>query len=405
MNKLISFGLFIFLFACGRYQPESIDLAIEQSQQQLEVALTKIELFLTKSCIYPRTVENDKIKMVQSKDWTSGFFPGTLWMMYELTGKKKWKEQALRYTLPLESEQYNGDDHDIGFKMYCSYGQAIKYVDNREFKKILIQSAKTLSTRYNPIVGCIRSWNSNPKTAQWKYPVIIDNMMNLELLMWAARETGNESFSEIAKQHALTTMKNHFRDDYSCYHVIDYDPETGEVLNKNTHQGAADDSDWARGQAWAIYGFTMMYRETGMEKFLEQAENIANYLLGVDGLKDGKVPYWDFKAPEIPDEPYDASAAAIITSALFDLAQYTDNSEYYETAKNLLTTLSSSEFFAAVGKNGGFLLKHSTGSKPFNSEIDMPLVYADYYFLESLIKYKSYEENVKLAQNLSDVNQ
>ncbi len=389
MKKLISFGLLIFLFGCNLRQPERIDLVIEQSEEQLQAALKKIAPLRTKNYIFPRTVVDDKIQMVPSKDWTSGFFPGTLWMMYELTGEEKWKEQALEYTLPLETEQYNGDDHDIGFKIYCSYGRAIKYVDNAEFKKILIQSAKTLSTRYNPIVGCIRSWNSNPNTAQWKYPVIIDNMMNLELLMWTARETGNEGFREIAKQHALTTMKNHFRDDYSCYHVVDYDPETGEVLNKNTHQGYADESDWARGQSWAIYGFTMMYRETGMKEFLTQAIHIANYLLQVDGIKEGKIPNWDFKAPHKPDTPKDASAAAIIASALFDLSEYANNHFYFEVAQKLLFNLSSPDFFAKVGGNGGFLLKHSTGSMPFNSEVDVPLVYADYYFLESIIKYKN----------------
>ncbi len=399
MKILIPIGLLILFLACSRHQPESIDLAVERSEEQLEVALIKIDPLRSENYIYPRTVENDKIKMVPSKDWTSGFFPGSLWMMYELTGKSKWKSRALEYTLPLEVEQWNFNDHDIGFKMYCSFGKAIKHTTNPKYRDILVQSARTLSIRYNPVVGCIRSWNSNPKTAQWKYPVIIDNMMNLELLMWAAEETGNEGFREIAIKHAQTTAKYHFRDDYSCYHVIDYDSETGEVLNKNTHQGAADESDWARGQAWALYGYTMMYRETGMKEFLEQAKNIANYLLGVDGLKDGKIPYWDFNAPDIPNEPYDASAAAVISSALFELYGFTKNETYSQVAKNLLVTLSSPEFLAPIGENEGFLLKHSTGAKPFNSEIDVPLVYADYYYLESLIKYKNYEENVKVAKN------
>jgi len=318
--------------------------------------------------------------------------------MYELTGHKKWSKAALRHTLPLEPEKWNGSNHDIGFKMYCSFGQAVKYYDNPEYKEILIQSAKTLSSRYNPIVGCICSWNSTPNTSQWKFPVIIDNMMNLELLMWAAKETGNDSFREIAVKHAQTTMQHHFRNDYSCYHVVDYDPKTGEVLNKNTHQGFADESDWARGQAWAVYGFTMMYRETGLDEFLGQAKKIADYLLSVNGIKDGAMPYWDFKAPNIPNEPYDVSAAAVIASALFELYEYSNNKAYLTAAIKLFITMSSPEFLAKVGENGGFLLKHSTGSKPYESEVDVPLVYADYYFLETLIKYKKYKEQCRLKQ-------
>ncbi|WP_319481356.1 glycoside hydrolase family 88 protein [uncultured Draconibacterium sp.] len=397
MKYLITICICIILFGCNNQYSGNINDVVKYSEKQLEFALKKIEPLQHEVKIFPRTLENEKIKLVSSKDWTSGFFGGNLWMMYELTGKNEWKKCALEYTLPLEKEQWNANDHDIGFKMYCSFGHAIKNVDNPEYREILIQSAKTLSTRYNPVVGCIRSWNSNPKTAHWKYPVIIDNMMNLELLMWAAKETGNESFKEIAVKHAQTTAANHFRDDFSCYHVIDYDPETGEVLNKNTHQGAADDSDWARGQAWAVYGYTMMYRETGMEEFLDMAINIADFLLTVDGMKDGKVPYWDFKAPNIPNEPYDASAAAVISSALFELYEYTNNKAYLNTAQNLLATLITPKFFAKTGKNGGFLLKHSTGSKPYDSEVDVPLNYADYYFLESIIKSKKYEENQNLA--------
>jgi rhamnogalacturonyl hydrolase YesR len=383
---------------CNDHIQYDVKPLIKHSSLQLEYAIKEIQSLKSDNPVTPRTFENGKLKLVGASDWTSGFFPGNLWMMYELTGDEKWSKLGMQYTMQLEAEKWNSADHDMGFKMYCSFGNAIKYSDQPELKETLVQSAKTLATRYNQVVGCIRSWDSNPKTEHWKYPVIIDNMMNLELLMWAAKETGNESFREIAIKHAQTTLKNHFRDDYSCYHVVDYDPETGEVVNKNTHQGFADESDWARGQSWAIYGFTMMYRETGMEEFLDMAKNIAEYIIRVDGIKEGKIPYWDFKAPNIPNEPYDASAAAVISSALFELYGYTSNETYFQVAKNLLETLSSSEFLAEVGENGGFLLKHSTGSKPFNSEIDVPLVYADYYFLESIIRYKNYEENGKLTQ-------
>lgn len=406
MKTLISFFLLLFLFGCkGPKNNESGDL-IEHSVNQIECALHIIQTTRTEDRILPRTVENGKLKLVSPKDWTSGFFPGNLWMMYELTDDPKWKERALEFTLPLASEQWNGSDHDIGFKMFCSFGKAIKYYENSEYKDILIQSAKTLSTRYSPVVACIRSWDSNPKTDHWKYPVIIDNMMNLELLMWAATETGNDNYRQIAINHATTTMNNHFRDDYSCYHVVDYDPLTGKVIQKNTHQGFDDESSWARGQAWALYGFTMMYRETGMEEFLAQAEHVADYILTQEGIQEGKIPVWDFAVSAIPNEPLDASAGAVISAALFELAGFSENNkQYLYVAKNLLAMLSTNNFLAPVSENGGFLLKHSTGSKPHKSEIDVPLVYADYYFLESIIKNKKYEENLIIANSQKQVNQ
>jgi len=392
MNKLITLSFLILLFSCNNQKADKLEILIDHCDSQIEFAIQTITALHTPDMVSPRTVEDGALKLVPARDWTSGFFPGNLWMMYELTGDEKWKDQALQFTLSLEQEKWNGRTHDSGFKMYCSFGQAIKYTNNSAYRDILIQSAKTLSARFNPVVGCIRSWDHN--TDKWDYPVIIDNMMNLELLMWAAQETGNENFREIAIIHAQTTMKNHFRNDNSSYHVIDYNPKTGAVENRNTHQGYSDESAWSRGQAWGLYGFTMMYRETGMEEFLMQAEKIAAFILSQQGIKEGKIPYWDFNAPNIPDEPYDASAGAIISAALFELEGFSDkNGAYSEVAKNLLASLSSAEFLAPVGENEGFLLKHSTGHKPHNSEIDVPIVYADYYFLEALIK------NINMGKN------
>jgi rhamnogalacturonyl hydrolase YesR len=389
MKKLIYSISLVFLFGCC-INSGDINCVARHAEKQLIYALDMIDAKRIDGFVSPRTIEKGEVKLVSTQDWTSGFFPGSLWMMYELTGKDKWKSWALDYTLPLEAEQWNGADHDLGFKMYNSYGRAIKYVNNPKYKDVLIQSAKTLATRYSPTVGCIRSWNKNPMTAQWQYPVIIDNMMNLELLLWAAKETGNESFKKIAVQHALTTMNNHFRNDYSCYHVVDYNPQTGKVLAKETHQGYANESSWTRGQAWALYGFTMMYRETKMDEFLSMAKNIAHFIINQDGISQGQIPYWDFNAPNIPNEPYDASSAAVISSALFELYNYSNNSEHLYVAQKLLRTLSSEEFLSEVGENKGFLLKHSTGSKPYGSELDVPLVYADYYFLEAIIRSKEY---------------
>ena len=393
MKKLLGILTIFLFFGCSNQNPKEsgIDIIIHVSQQ-LEYAIQLAEPLKDSVMVSPRTIEDGELKLVSSRDWTSGFFPGNLWMVYELTGDEKWKEHALEYTLPLEKEQWNGGTHDMGFKMFCSFGKAWQFTGDTLYRNILIQSAQTLATRFNPAVGCMRSWDHN--TDKWDFPVIIDNMMNLELLMWASKETGDENLKNISVNHAQTTMKNHFRDDNSSYHVIDYNPETGEVENKHTHQGFSHESAWSRGQAWGLYGYTMMYRETGMEEFLVQAEKIATFILSQPGISEGKIPYWDFNAPNIPKEPFDASAGAIMAAAFFELSSYSENGpEYNNVAVKLLETLSSPEFLAPVGENAGFLLEHSTGHLPHNSEIDVPIVYADYYFLESIIKNKTLEKN------------
>ena len=392
MVKLICILVIFFAFSCSNQsKKESKSDLTSHISRQIEYAIQLAEPQKDSVLVSPRTVENNKLKLVGSKDWTSGFFPGNLWMVYELTGDVKWKNKALEFTLPLEQEQWNGDSHDVGFKMFCSFGKAWQVTGDTTFRNILIQSAKTLATRFNPAVGCIRSWDHN--SDKWGFPVIIDNMMNLELLMWAAKETGNDTLKQIAITHAQTTMKNHFREDNSSYHVIDYNPETGVVKNRNTHQGYSDESAWARGQAWGLYGYTMMYRETGLKEFLNQAEKIAAFILKQNGIKEGEIPYWDFNAPNIPNEPFDASAGAIIASALYELSSYSENGkEYREVADRLFNNLSSPAFLSEVGGNQGFLLKHATGHLPNGSEIDVPLVYADYYYLESIIKSKNMDK-------------
>jgi len=386
MKKLNVLVVIIILISCTTQksadtQSQLINHITEQVDYAVQIAEPLRDSILTS----PRTIKNGRLKLVPSRDWTSGFFPGNLWMLYELTDDKKWEDLALEYTLPLEKEQWNKGTHDLGFMMFCSFGKAYQFTKNKDYKNILIQSAKSLATRFNPTVGCIRSWDHN--SDKWDFPVIIDNMMNLELLLWAANETGESYLKEVAITHAQTTIKNHFRNDYSSFHVIDYNPETGEVRKKNTHQGYSDESAWARGQAWGLYGFTMMYRETGMQEFLIQAEKIAEFILSQPGIEDGEIPYWDFNAPNTPDKPYDASAGAIITAALYELGDYSEHGEtYIKVANKLFATLSSAKFLSPVGENKGFLLKHSTGHLPGNSEIDVPLVYADYYFLESIIR-------------------
>jgi hypothetical protein len=274
--------------------------------------------------------------------------------------------------------------------MYCSFGNALRLDSDELYKQILINSARSLSTRFNSTVGCIRSWDSKPSD----FLVIIDNMMNLELLFWATKATGDSSFYKIAVTHANTTMKNHFRPDHSSYHVLNYDPLTGAVQQKRTAQGAADNSAWARGQSWGLYGYTVMYRETRDKKYLNQANNIAHFILGNKHLPADKIPYWDYDAPGIPNTLRDASAAAIMASALIELSGYAnskDAKEYMAVAKTILQTLSNEKYKAATGTNGGFILQHGVGNIPQRSEVDVPLTYADYYFLEAMERYKGEE--------------
>jgi unsaturated chondroitin disaccharide hydrolase len=369
--------------------------------EQGSYALSKIkEVNPDERRIFPRTMDAEgQIVRVTKKDWTSGFYPGILWLMYDMTDNESWAREAKTYTELLESEKFNDSNHDIGFKMMSSYGQGYRLTGNMDYRDILIQSARTLISRFNENVGCIRSWDHHKD--KWDYPVIIDNMLNLELLFWASKETSDPVFANIAVRHAQTTMKNHFRSDYSCYHVVSYDTLTGEAVKKQTRQGAFDESSWARGQAWGLYGYTLAYRETKLPEFLTQAEHIANYILNVAKLPGDYVPYWDFSIANNANEPRDVSAAAIIASALYELSNYSpENKEsYVQVADKIMNSLDSDKYFNKTGTSGGFLLKHSTGSKPIDSEIDVPLVYADYYYLEALLRKEQIDSNYLLTAN------
>ena len=335
----------------------------------------------------PRSFEHGRLKLVGPKDWTSGFFPGSLWYLYEYTGDPQWKAAARAYTARVESIKNFREHHDIGFMLGCSYGNGYRLTHDPEYRDVLMQGARSLATRFDPQVGLIRSWDFG----RWQYPVIVDNMMNLELLTWAARESGNSNLLEIAVSHANKTLKNHFREDGSSFHLVDYDPTNGMVLKKQTVQGYADPSAWARGQAWGLYGYTMMYRETRRPEYLKQAETIARFIMDHPRLPADKVPYWDFDAPNIPDAPRDASAAAVMASALIELGGLVDGKfggQCRELARQQLLSLSSPAYLAKPGENGGFILKHSVGHIPEKHEIDVPLVYADYYFLEALLRYR-----------------
>jgi unsaturated chondroitin disaccharide hydrolase len=362
-----------------------INKKLNDAAKQYKVMMQKVP-----AGVMPDSYLADTLKTCTSKSWVAGFYPGTLLYLYEATKIKSFYNEALAKIVLMDNQQFNTGTHDLGFMMYCSYGTLYSINPEEKYKKILLNSAKSLSTRFNPKVGCIRSWGRSDDTTQFR--VIIDNMMNLELLMWATKTTGDSSFYNIAVTHANTTMKNHFRPNYSSYHVVFYNPQTGGIIKKQTAQGASDESAWARGQSWGLYGYTMMYRYTKDKKYLDQAQHIADFILNNPHLPADKIPYWDYDAPGIPNTERDASAAAIMASALIELSRYSDNGlskKYLTTASTILHTLSSPEYKAAVRKNGGFLLMHSVANMNKNIEVNAPLSYADYYYVEAMLRYKN----------------
>lgn len=359
------------------------DKSLKESAQQYRFMMQRLE-----ADRFPVSwkEKEDRLTTSGSEPWVGGFYPGGLLYLYEYTGDSILYHEALRKMKILEKEQYNKTTHDLGFMMYCSFGNADRLSPQSSYKEIILNSAASLASRFNEKVGCIRSWDSDPG----RFMVIIDNMVNLELLLAATQISGDSSYYKIAVTHANTTLRHHFRPDFSSYHLVIYDPHTGNVQKKQTVQGAFDESAWARGQAWGLYGYTLMYRGTKDVLYLKQAKGIADFLLNHPNLPKDKVPYWDFNAPKIPLEPRDASAGAIIASALIELSGYVDNKDgkrYLKVASEILKTLSSAEYRASIGTNGGFILKHGVGNYPRNADIDVPLIYADYYYIEALTRF------------------
>ena len=362
-----------------------VQKGIVRAQFQLNLLASTIDNLHSDSTCFPRSVSTgNKLRLSGSHDWTSGFFPGSMWYAYELSGDKQLGSEARKFTAKLSQIQYYKGIHDVGFMMMCSYGNGLRLIPESGDSLVLINTAKSLNSRFYPKVGLIKSWDHEPA---WKFPVIIDNMMNLELLFEASKMTGDDSYNKIAISHADKTMKNHFRPDMSTYHLVSYDPETGVVLTKETHQGYSNSSSWARGQSWGLYGYTVCYRYTHDKKYLDWAEKIANYIISNVKTEDA-IPYWDYNAPNIPKAPRDASAAAITASALLELCQKTtDGAKYFNYAEKILRSLTSDNYLSAKGKNSGFILMHSVGSYPHNSEVNVPINYADYYYLEALKRY------------------
>lgn len=346
--------------------------------------------------VNPRTTLPDgSIWYVPVDDWCSGFFPGSLWYLGELTGDQDWSRRAADYTETLDSAQYLTWHHDVGFIIGSSYLNGYRLGKKEQYAPVVVNAAKSLATRFRPGAGVIQSWNVDKgwqSERGWACPVIIDNMMNLEIMFEATRLTGDSTFYDIAVSHANTTMAHHFRPDFSCYHVVDYDPATGDVRHRQTAQGYADESSWARGQAWALYGYTMYYRYTGDPNYIYQAIKVCDMIFNTPSMPDDLVPYWDYNAPNIPSEPRDASAAACTASALYELSTYLPGRGYKELADKVVASLSSPAYRAATGENNHFLLMHSVGSIPHGHEIDVPINYADYYYLEALLRKKKLDE-------------
>jgi len=395
MKKLYQAVYLIFI--TGFIYPA--DTAAQQSMQQLiddnyQFAASQYKVLMKNlpADRMPKTfyADQNKLETSDTKWWCSGFYPGSLLYIYEYTKDAVILEEAKKRLSILEKEKHYTGNHDLGFMIFCSFGNAYRILGNPEYKTTVDTAAASLSTRYRPSIKCIQSWDSSKN---FRCPVIIDNMMNLELLNWVTDNGGDKKYKEIAITHANTTLKNHFRPDHSSYHVLDYDLKTGTVSRKKTAQGYADESAWARGQSWGFYGYTVMYRFTKDQRYLNQAKSIASFILNHPNLPADGIPYWDFNAPDIPKTYRDASAGAVLASGLLELAQYVKKKEqkkYIAAAEKILRSLSSDAYRAKWGTNGGFLLMHSTGSLPAKSEVDVPLTYADYYFLEALKRYKDW---------------
>lgn len=378
---LISFLAPIITSCAGNNIDSLIDKDLERAGEQLSLMSERFDT----AAVTPRSWDNGVYKLLP-KDWTCGFFPGVYWLYYQLTGDKTIEKEALKFTARLSDIPAIKTTHDLGFMVFCSYGKQYEVEKDSVSAAAIVEASNSLISRFDPSIGLIRSWNFG----KWNYPVIIDNMMNLEMLFWASEYTGNPQYRDIAIKHADKTMENHFREDNSSYHVVSYNND-GTVESKGTHQGYSDSSSWSRGQAWALYGYTLCYRFTKDNRYLEQSENIATLIIDNKTTPEDHIPYWDYDAPNIPDEPRDASAAAVTASALLELQLYVDKNLakiYKDYAASIIRSLSSSEYLADKGDNGFFILKHSTGAASLGSEIDVPLVYADYYFLEALKRYR-----------------
>ncbi|WP_282132834.1 glycoside hydrolase family 88 protein [Cellulophaga baltica] len=393
MSKFFLMLTIVLIVSCS---PTKKEAPVFSAQEMLDESVIKTKETLkglsVKDSFLRNIPENQTTwESVGVNDWCSGFWPGVLWYAYEASNDASLKKEAAAFTAPIKTIAYNSArNHDIGFMVYCSFGNGYRITGNPEYKEVLLSAADTLATLYNDKVGSILSWPE--KREEYAHNTIIDNMMNLELLFWAAKNGGDQRLYDIATSHAEVTMNNLVREDNSLYHLGSFNEETGEFLKGYTHQGYADESMWARGQTWGIYGFAMAYRETGRKDFLETSIKLADHFL--ERLPEDGIPFWDFDDPKIPNAPKDASAAAIAACGMFEIANLVEDvtlKNKFNTAANKFVEILSSDAYYSGDKNQALLL-HSTGHLPNNSEIDMPIIYADYYYMEALMRLKKLEE-------------
>ncbi|UCD39061.1 MAG: glycoside hydrolase family 88 protein [Fidelibacterota bacterium] len=368
----------------GSLFPQNLSLEVESALQFAERQLVATVAQLGDTTRYPYRTRNDTSWYTRTAgSWVSGWFPGCLWRIYEWNSDATWRRWAESWTAGLEESKYNTNTHDVGFIIFCSFGNGYRLTGREEYREVIIQAARSLATRFHARVGCVRSWNS------YEFPVIIDNMMNLEILFWAAKNGGEAELYDMAVSHALRTIEDHIRPDGSTYQIVDYDTTTGEVLQWTSKQGESTESTWARGQAWGLYGFTMAYRETGDTRFLEAAERLADYF--IENLPEDQVPYWDFQADSIPNEEKDVSASAIALSGLLELVALVrsgeDATRYRNSATDILASLLS-DAYLAEGTNSCGILLHGVQNHNADKGIDVSLIYADYYFIEALLRYQ-----------------
>ncbi|WP_430933832.1 glycoside hydrolase family 88 protein [Saccharicrinis sp. 156] len=395
LNKgVVIFVLIIAMLGCKNTQVKNRSFDAKKLLKHSVLKVKEAADYLTATDSFPRHIPEGELKWecVGVRDWCSGFWPGVLWYAYEFSGDEEIKEQAQQFTAPLKEIAYTPAlDHDIGFQMFPSYGNAYRLTGNDQYKEILLSAADTLATLYNPIVGSIHSWPMKP---QYPHNTIIDNMMNLELLFWAAKNGGGKHLRDIAENHAEVTMKNIVRPDYSAYHLASFDDKTGAFIEGKAHQGYADNSMWARGQTWGIYGFAIAYRETGRKDFLETSMKMADKF--IERLPEDGIPFWDFDDPAIPNTPKDASAAAVAACGMFELYELLNDQaskqKYYDEAVELLKRLSTDDYLSADANVA--ILEHSVGHMPKKWEIDVPIIYADYYYLEALLRLKKLQDKV-----------
>ncbi|HEY65422.1 MAG TPA: glucuronyl hydrolase [Caldilineae bacterium] len=360
-------------------------MAVENERplrEALDHAIARITQLMEKAIGFPQATEHGRWRYTEDGGWTGGFWPGRLWLAYLVTEEGRYATAAREWCVRLAPREFDTTTHDLGFLFYPSYVTGYRLTDERALRYGALAAAETLTRRFNPKGNFIQAWGplDDPRR---RGRTIVDTMMNLDLLFWATTQTGENRFSDIAVRHARTCQTHHVRPDGSTAHVYDFNPDTGEPIGQNTHQGYSPTSCWSRGQAWAIYGFTTCYRRTGDEAFLATARKLADWFIA--HLPEDHVPYWDFNAPDIPNEVRDSSAAAIAACGLLDLAIAAGEPRYREAGLEILTSLATHYTSRDHPEEEGILL-HATGAKPLGREIDVSLTYGDYYFVEGLLR-------------------